>query len=76
MALPTSFQDGSNAKTLMWQKTGSQGDEWKQGLVNLSPGQSSYQVTKYHTKFVVVAKDVKGGGNGCCKQLSSPSPVD
>ena len=40
------FQDGSQAKTLMWQKIGSQADEWKQGLVTLTPSQSSYNVSK------------------------------
>jgi len=40
------FQDGGQVKTLMWQKIGSQADEWKQGLVQLSPSQSSYQVRK------------------------------
>ena len=39
------FQDGQT-KTLMWQKVGSQADEWKQGLVQLSPSQSLYQVGK------------------------------
>ena len=38
------LQDGSQAKTLMWQKIGSQADEWKPGLVTLYPSQSSYQV--------------------------------
>lgn len=44
--IPFVFQDGSQAKTLTWQKIGSQADEWKQGLVQLSPSQSSYQVRK------------------------------
>ena len=40
------FQDGSQAKTLMWQKIGSQADEWKQGLLQLPPSRSSYKVSK------------------------------
>lgn len=40
------FQDGGQAKTLTWQKIGSQGDEWKRGLVQLSLSQGSYQVRK------------------------------
>lgn len=39
------LQDGGQAKTLTWQKIGSQADEWKQGLVQLSPSKS-YQVRK------------------------------
>jgi len=40
------LQDGGQAKTLTWQKIGSQADEWKQGLVQLSPSKGSYQVRK------------------------------
>ena len=39
------LQVGGQAKTLTWQKIGSQADEWKQGLVQLSPSKS-YQVRK------------------------------
>ena len=49
------FQDGGKAKTLMWQKIGSQADEWKQGLVQLSPSQSSYQVRKRRVSRVLIA---------------------
>ncbi|KAJ7380815.1 hypothetical protein OS493_007199, partial [Desmophyllum pertusum] len=43
-ALNVYMKDGGQTKTLMYQKVGSQGDEWKEGLLQLSPTKSSYQV--------------------------------
>lgn len=46
----------------MWQKIGSQADEWKQGLVQLSPSQSSYQVRKqsvFTILLLVIPKEPK-----------------
>ena len=55
------FQDGSQAKTLMWQKIGSQADAWKQGLVQLSPSQSTYQVRKQNVSTILVLFVPKDG---------------
>ena len=53
------FQDGSQNKTLMWQKIGSQGDEWKQGLLQMSPSQSFYQVRLRSLSFCAIKVEKK-----------------